>query len=407
MRHIILLLLLCFKFLVAADFFSYTEQSVFDTVIEINQSKAIAPSDDLVIDTNLHEESDIYKLEGNTSKPKPNEVKQRNLYLYYLNYPENIYTNQRFSISLKAIITTDDFDTIKTTFTKYDNLEILNPDESWLWKNYNLFTNKFIFKASDDKLTMPTIEVGLYKNNLLVESVVLKPKEVNYQNIAISSQNFCNVLAKNLTVKSQKTKQYDNNRLLVLIELEAQEGNLEDFDLKRFQDKGIESFSEEYPYQKIFYYLIIPNHIQEIKFNYYNIAQNKFEDIEIPIIIKTELISTQTDLNPQNSSLLTYKKIFFGLLFILFLFLYYLKRRLVYIIFAIFSAALLIQYILPNPKATIDKDTKVFILPTKKSTIFKIADKKETIEILNHKQGFVKILFPNQTIGWVKKNDIK
>ena len=52
----------------------------------------------------------------------------------------------------------------------------------------------------------------------------------------------------------------------------------------------------------------------------------------------------------------------------------------------------------------VKQDSFVYILPTKNSTIFFKVDKEEKVEILQRKNGFIKILgVDNGFIGWIKE----
>jgi uncharacterized pyridoxamine 5'-phosphate oxidase family protein len=62
---------------------------------------------------------------------------------------------------------------------------------------------------------------------------------------------------------------------------------------------------------------------------------------------------------------------------------------------------------IPNSRIILPKDTKIYILPTSSSTIYKIVQKKSEVEVLIKKDKFIKVLFKNKNIGWVKKDDIK
>ena len=53
-----------------------------------------------------------------------------------------------------------------------------------------------------------------------------------------------------------------------------------------------------------------------------------------------------------------------------------------------------------------EKDIKVYILPTNNSTVFKRLESKKIVEIINKNDSFFKVLFRNQSIGWIKKDDI-
>ena len=63
-----------------------------------------------------------------------------------------------------------------------------------------------------------------------------------------------------------------------------------------------------------------------------------------------------------------------------------------------------IIYLLPNSTGIVKKDSFVYILPTKNSTIFFKLENDQQVEILEKKNGFIKILGKESDfIGWIKE----
>ena len=153
--------------------------------------------------------------------------------------------------------------------------------------------------------------------------------------------------------------------------------------------------------------MIIPSHISSIKFDYYNPLSSKFITVELPIMLEDELISTQTNLNPNEGSLLFYKQVSSLGLLVVFILIYLKTKDKIFILPIILFGFLFIKLVLPNQKIIINKDTKVYILPTKSSTVYKIVDKRSEVEVLQKKKGFIKILFTNKNIGWIRESDVK
>ncbi len=339
------------------------------------------------------------------------KVYSKNLYLSYINYPKHIYKNQRFEIEVKALITRKDFDYIQTRFLNGINMIPLNPESSWnsSGKNNSIFTNKFYFKAYEKKFKMPTIEVTLYKGDTVLERRRISGLDVSFSEIAKSDERFSNIIAKNLKVTASKTKQYTNKEALTIIEIDANKSNLEDFYLKDIEEQGITVIEDNYPDQKIIYYLVIPIHKKTLVFTYYNIKDSQFKKIVVPIVFEEELVSTQTDLNPNNSSFELYKKIAMAVLTLIALALFIWKRKALFLVIFLILAIILILFILPNKTIKLKAQTVIYILPTKNSTIFQKIEKEIFVEDVKRKNGFVKIMFGSageNYIGWVKEEDV-
>jgi len=341
---------------------------------------------------------------------KDKNSSSKNLYLSYINYPKHIYKNQRFEVEIKALITRNDFDDIQTRFLNTKNMLPLNPNE--FWKNsedVDTYINKFYFKADKNNFVMPNIEVDLYKDGNLLERRVILAPEITFSEIAKSDDRFSNIIASDLNIITSKTKQYTNSEALIIIDMEAQDSNLEDFFLEGMEEQGPTVFEDDYPSQHLIYYLVIPIHKKTIVFNYYNTSLNAFVQTTIPVVLEEELVSTQTDLNPNNSSFEFYKKIIMAILALIALTIFIWKRKKIYLIIFLILTIIFIVFSIPNKTIRLKEGTVIYILPTKNSTIFQKIDKQIVVKDMKRKNGFVKIMFGtknNNLIGWVEIEDV-
>jgi hypothetical protein len=124
-------------------------------------------------------------------------------------------------------------------------------------------------------------------------------------------------------------------------------------------------------------------------------------------MLEDNLISTQTDLNPENDNMLLYKQIASVLSLIIFVILYFLTKNKINIFFILMFLIISTILLLPNKKVILYEDTKIYILPTQLSTIYKTLQYSQEVEILKQRGDFFKILFKNKHIGWVKKEDVE
>ena len=363
----------------------------------------------------ISEESSALGSTSGTTQEQEEPAKEifvaKNLYLSYLNHPKHVYKNQRFEIEIKALITRNNFDSIQTRFVDAKNMTPLNPNEQWIKSKEakNTYTNKFYFKAYEKDFAMPNIEVLLYQGEELIEVRTLKDAEITFSEIAKGDERFSQIIASSLNVVASKSKQYTNKEALTIIDIEGKDSNLEDFYIQGIEDQGITDIEENYPNQKIIYYFVIPIHKKTIIFNYYNTKNNKFEKISVPIVFEEELVSTQTDLNPNNSSFEFYKKIAMGVIAAIFLLLFIWKRKYAFLILFLIFTIIFILFAMPNKTVKLKANSVIYILPTKNSTIFQKVSKQIVVEDMKRKNGFVKIMFgsgANNYIGWVKEEDV-
>jgi len=374
----------------------------------------------------IKEESSVFEENNISNIPNTNELTDenqkeeqiiapipvsKNLYLSYLKYPNHIYKNQRFEIDVKALITRTNYDRIETHFIDGINMLPLNAQNPWALSSTgrNVYENKYYFKAYDANFLLPTIEVKLYDNNILVESRKLVPPKISFSEVARADENFSNIIAQELSLLTSKTKQYTNKQALTIIDLEGMYSNFEDFFIKGFEDQGITLIEDEYPKQHMIYYVVIPIYQKTITFNYFNTNKKRLEKIVIPIKFEEELVSTQTDLNPNNSSFEFYKKVAIGVLALVFLILFIWRKSYIYLIVFLIAAIAFMLFAMPNKNIKLKENTVIYILPTKNSTIFKKMTSITNVEEMKRKNDFVKVMFKideNKFIGWVKEKDV-
>jgi len=392
----ILVLVFIFINLLFANDFVKEESSVFN--VEKNKN----------IDTlNRFTQEEKVTIEAKQTPP----IVTKNLYLSYKNYPEHIYKNQRFEIDVKALITRKNYNRIETHFIDGVNMLPLNAKNPWRLSSgeKNVFENKYYFKAYDSNFLLPTIEVKLFYNNVLVESRRLRPPKITFSEVAKGDNRFSNIIAQELTILNTKAKQYTNKQALAIIDLQGKFSNFEDFYIKGFEEQGITLIEDNYPEQHMIYYVVIPIHQKSILFDYYNTNLKKLEKINIPIKFEEELVSTQTDLNPNNSSFEFYKKLAIGMISLIFLVLFIWKRSYLYLSIFLIVLIVFIIFAMPNKIVKLKENTVIYILPTKNSTIFQKMPNGANVEEMKRKNGFVKIMFKrgdDKFIGWVKENDV-
>lgn len=376
---------------------------------EEQSEQSTQSNEEMTLSSNEEEFIELFEPIDYFTKVEFENNQSKSLYLSYLHYPKNIYKNQRFEVVLKALLTTEGNYSIETRFLNAVNMTVLNPDNLWVPKENSTYENRFYFKAYADAFVMPTFQVLIYKEAELVETALIQPEELNFTQIAKDDDKFSSVIAKSLRVNAYKTKQYNNNELITILDIEANESNLEDFNLRYIEEQGFSKISDNYPEQSMLYYLVMPIHKKKIEFNYYNTKMKRFEKIEIPIVLDNELVSTQTDLNPNNSNLLLYKKIALSVLTILFLGLFIWKRKYYYLVLFMLTLIVLILYLMPNKQAFVKNNTTIYILPTKNSTIFYKTKKVNVVQVVMKKEHFVKIMMNHNNkkiIGWIKEDKL-
>ncbi len=329
------------------------------------------------------------------------KTKTQSIFLSYEETPSTVYVGELFTIKIKAIIANDDFEEIKSTFQNSKNLDILNPDARWKWFSDNIFYNTYYMKVKDTNATLPSLTLDIFLDDIKIDSENLKSIKPNIIKLK-GTKYFSGVIAKSLKIKKNKTTQFDDENLIVVLEIEAKQANLSDFKLSWVIRDGIDSSRSNLPYFNIFYYAIIPNHTKEFVFTYFNRETNKFDKISLPIVITDEQISTQVDLNPAKNSLQIYKDGAYFVVALIFLLLFIRRRKIVYIILIALLVALFVYDKNLFNSIKIEKGSQIKILPTKKSTVFYVTNRTLYAQKLDEREDYIKIILPNGKIGWLK-----
>ncbi len=338
----------------------------------------------------------------NTLNPVENKQK---IFLSYENTPSSIVVNQQFSIKVKSIVTTQNFDKIKNIISPQKNIKILNLDENWTKKDNYTYYKTFYLRATKKNAIFPIIYFALYKNKKLIASQKFPDIKLNI--IALHADKyFSHIVADSLDIVKVKTTKFDEKNLMIVLEIVAKDANLKDFKLSWVIRDGIDSYFDNFPISKIYYYAIVPKYTNKFIFKYFNIKQNKFIKKTIDLVLDNEDISTQSDLNPQDSSFNLYKNIAYGSLSIILLLIFFKRRRIVYLLFFIILIILFFSNINPLTNIFISKNSKIYILPTRNSTIFFVTPRKLKVKKLNKRENYIKIILPNGKIGWVKEKNV-
>ncbi len=328
----------------------------------------------------------------------------KSLYLSYNKIPTNVYKGQKFEVVVKALITTNDFDGLTSTFSNSSNITILNPKNPWKKVAEDTYENSYYFKVKNPNFKFPEINVKLMSGSYLVDSSDLESPIIKYTDIGKGDEKFSGVIAEDFVLKAYKTKQYNNKEALTIIDVDAINSNLEDFKLKDIEEQAASSLKEVDEKQNLVYYFVTPIYKKKIVITYYNTKTKNMKDVTIPLLLQNELVSTQTDLNPNDSSFEKYKKIAAIFFFIVFFLLFVWKRKRVFLIISGILLIISIIYLLPNEKGIVKKDSNVYILPTRNSTIFFKLENNQNIEVLDKKNGFIKVLgVDSEFIGWIKE----
>lgn len=360
--------------------------------INLNELKNILPTD----------EPDI--MTPNSSLYDTPTV-SKNASLKVLSMPKNALIGEIFKVEV-LLSTFSDIDFTFLTKIDQTNVKWLNKNLTWV-KNGETYATTIYLQAKNQNAKSTKLEVSILRNgeefnktNLIMFLPRLKElKAPNFYN---------NIVADLLEVKKFKTTKFDDENYIMIVELNAKNADLGSFYLndKTIIKQGVDTIVGDFGSQSAYYFAVFKPNKRTLEFNYYNQIKQKFETFSLPVSVEDDEISTHVGLNPKQSEVTIYKNVTIyslaGLLFVLGIF----RRRISYFI----AVALLLAYGIysynPFRKAILKPEVNVRILPIKNSTIFYVSSQNESVEILDNKDEYFKILFSDGKIGWVKKDEI-
>jgi hypothetical protein len=347
--------------------------------------------------------SQIYaeKDENNMQDIEYNEIESgQSLFVSYESVPARVYIGEIFPVKLKAVITQENYDSLTANLENSDAFRALNLKSEWekdLSGEY--YINTFYIQALSQHSKLPDFIVELSQDGVIIEEVTLEGGEIEIVPVK-GDAKFSHVVAQSLAVKSENTNKFDDKSLIVTLEIEAAYSNLKEFNIS---NGSSDDYKESFALQSLEYTLIVPNYIKNIDFTYFNTLSHSLQHITVPLNIKSNDLSTHTDLNPKESKFKLYKDILVSIALLFFVILFVYKRYKI----AIAGAILMIIYLFysnnPFDKIKLRSETTIRVLPTEKSSVFHITEGELEAEKLTSKDGYVKILLPSGRIGWIKE----
>lgn len=333
-------------------------------------------------------------------------LQQKVLYLSYVEVPKRVIKGEVFSITVKTFTVIEDFEDIEYTLSKSSGIEILNDGIPYRKTIEHAFLDTFYFKAVSGDIRLPDITATLKDSfGTIYPPVTLKAQSVDTVTLNPRA-NYCNIVAKDFTLNRYKTTPYDATHNIVVFSASAKQTLLRDFYLPNIALQGFESLKDTIESSKMIYYAVIDAKKENLLFSYFNTLKNDYIDLDIPIIVDDDRVSTQSDLTPKDNSKKRLKLfiaagiVFFGVVMLL------LRQRYGYIIFIVIPAIYIVMLLLPEKRVCVRPQTKIRILPLENGTIFEVTDKKMFLQKKGETKGFVKVELSNKKIGWVKDEDI-
>jgi hypothetical protein len=343
---------------------------------------------------------------------------QKVLYLNFVDVPQRVIQGEIFSITIKTLSTVNDFVDIHYDLANYDGLELFNsvPQRSTTDKYYY---DTFYFLANKDEAKLPDITASLVMNyqdtntteplasdsKSIYKTTTLLGKKLNVITLN-PKKDFSNIIANSFDIVEYKTTSYDDKHNILLFVATATNCDIKSLKFDNVFKQGIESMTESYLDSRITYYMIINKNIQNFSFSYFNLTENKFLSINIPIVVDDDSVTTQSDLKPTDQSHEMMKMNVAAAIAIVGIIFIYWTKRYIYLVLIFIPLVYVINIAIPSQKVCIKQEANIYLLPVSNGTIFETTAAKIHLQKEGSVKGFVKVKLRNNKIGWIKNEDI-
>lgn len=290
------------------------------------------------------------------------------------------------------------------------NVTLKNPNSSWNKLPDDTLENIFYFKINNSRFSIPRLEV-IVENGDIVEQELSEIIEGTAISLHSNHPKYSGVVAFDLKLGNYSVKFYDQKNNIVIFDLMAEYGNLEDFKIPFAIEQGFENKSFNTMNSNGMYYAIIPNSLLNIEFEYFNLKSQSYNTISIKNIINKDQISINKDINPINKELI-FQYLTIIIFILLFAGLFFVKKIPFKLrVSSVIIAVLLLIYLLFSfnfkREMTTISNGYITILPTHNSTIIEQIMANTNVEILNTHGDYYKIIASDGTTGWIHKSNLK
>lgn len=322
------------------------------------------------------------------------------IYLSLEKLPEKIYVGQIFLVTVKVTsLERNRVFEIQTEDGK--NVKLVKEPELIEPKAISRFT--YYFKATGRYLRLPNFIVSYIDE----PQVQYRTEGKTLQAVRLNPpKDFCNILAQKMELVNYQASTYTDNSNILALQLKIDYGNYDDFHLQNSSNQGIDSYSGDLNDTTLFYYAVYPAGKEQLSFSYFNLQKNRYEKFHIPIIVKRSSVSTQSNLDPQASEFTKFKIMATGFLIFVWLVLWAIRKSWIYPLLIMLAGGYLVTYLIPLKNVCIKPESSLYLLPTSQSTPFITLYERTEAKKMNSNKDYTKIQLPNNTIGWVRNEDL-
>ncbi len=332
------------------------------------------------------------------------ETSGAKVYLSILDLPDHLFKGQIFSVTLRTVPTSGDYEELLYRFSGARGVKLLNSEPERRYRR-RIYQDRFYFKVTDEHARLPDITPVLTTSDFT--EITAETFEGPSLDVTVLNPpgRFSGVLAKRFRITHTKTTSYDRRNNILVFMADANESDLGDFHIPGAGNQNFESLRNGIHHSEMTYYVVLPKTTDMLVVSYFNLDTRRFERIRIPIVVDDDSVSTQSDLKPTAQGHNLLKTVMFGILAGLFLLLFIYRRRKRYLVAAVAAAAYAAWLGAPIRHICIKQGSEIYLLPMRNATVFEIAPTDYELEVQGHIRGYTKVKLHNDKIGWVKDED--
>lgn len=325
------------------------------------------------------------------------------LYVQYAEVPKRVIKGEIVPVTLKTLSVVKNFRDIRYSFTNQRGIKVLDGSPQRV-KRGKFYYDTFRMLITGSNAVLPNVKVTLVPHSANYDPTYVQGQRLNVITLN-PPKDFSNILADSLILKEYKTTSYDTMHNIVVFVLEAKNSNLHNIHFNSVYKQGVESLSGGYYHPKVTYYVVIEKNIDFFKFSYFNLKENKYEQITIPIVVDDDSVTTQTDLKPRDQSHEQLKMYIALGVALLALLLFVLKKQILFIVLFIVPMIYIAYLSIPQKEVCVKAGAKIYLLPVQNGTVFETTQMQQEFTKEGSVDKFVKVRLQNDKIGWVKNED--
>lgn len=348
----------------------------------------------------LHARAQEWMYDLNTSDPESYIEAEKLLFPSVLEVPQRVYVGQIFAVTYKLLSVRKDSDILVEARDR-EGIRLIETPERLIPVTSQSF--KIYYQITQPRVRLPDLDFSYVDD----EQYVRRLKGETFRAIPLKPPvNFCKVLAKKMEIVNYQASSYTDGTNILALELNATEGNLFDFRLNGSSNQGQDRYEGDMNRSLLVYYAIFPESVERVTFTYFNLNDHRFNKFTLPILVKSNHVSTQVNLDPKANEFTKFKIALALVLILFWLILFWRKRRWIYLLLAVAAGAYVLTYLIPLRSVCIKPQSSLYLLPIEKSSVFLRTYEETEVKKMGERGDFIKIVLPNKQIGWVRKNDV-